>query len=146
MLPLALDGDLEVTSVLCDRFLVDLESRNIRITCISGAWSPRFLDLVVKPPSRPAYPVRKIVLASETIYSLATLSSFVDTFMSILRTSITGETSALGLVAAKKVYFGVGGGVDEFVRVLAEHDERAKLVWESKETGVGRVILEVKSR
>jgi len=84
-----------------------------------------------------------MVLASETIYSLATLSSFVETLLSVLQTSIAGGTSAVGLVAAKKVYFGVGGGVDEFVRVLAEHDGKANVVWESKGAGVGRVILEV---
>lgn len=87
-----------------------------------------------------------MVLASETIYSTTTLSSFVETLLSVLRTPKGGGTSAVGLIAAKKVYFGVGGGVDEFVRVLAEHDGKAKVVWESKGTGVGRVILEVRER
>lgn len=90
--------------------------------------------------------MRTLVLASETIYSLATLSSFVDTLLSVLQTSVAGGASPVGLVAAKKVYFGVGSGVDEFVRVLAEHGGKANVVWESKETGVGRVILEVKNR
>lgn len=143
---MAPDGDLEITSVLCDRFVLDLESRNIRITCIAGAWSPDFLDVVPKPLSRPAYPVKTMVLASETIYSLTTLSSFVNTFLSIIQTSIAAGTFAVGLVAAKKVYFGVGGGIDEFVRVLAEQDGKANVVWESRGTGVGRVILEVNSR
>ena len=48
------------------------------------------------------------------------------------------------LIAAKRVYFGVGGGVDEFLRVLGEMGGRGKVVWETgPESGVGRVILEV---
>ena len=102
--------------------------------------------MISKPPSRQAHPVTTIVLASETIYSLTALSSFVNTLLSVLQTSIAGRSSVVGFVAAKKVYFGVGGGVDEFVKVLAEHDGKANVVWESRGTGVGRVILEVKIR
>jgi protein-histidine N-methyltransferase len=50
------------------------------------------------------------------------------------------------LVAAKKLYFGVGGGVDFFHAVLKERaGERIKVVEKADVTdeGVGRVVWEV---
>lgn len=139
-----LKGDLDVSSDLCSRFLLDLQSNNIQIICISGAWTPEFVQLIPKQPADQLSPLETVVLASETIYSPATLPSFVDTLLDILRQSRASQQSAIGLVAAKRVYFGVGGGVDEFLRALEERDVGSTVVWESSETGVGRLILEVK--
>ena len=93
-----------------------------------------------------SYPLKITVLASETIYSPATLVPFTETLLGVLRMLVGGDLPAIGLVAAKKVYFGVGGGVDEFVKTLEERGGNAKVVWESEGAGVGRVILEVTSR
>lgn len=51
------------------------------------------------------------------------------------------------LVAAKRVYFGVGGGVDEFLTVLSTTDGVAREVWatEGEGAGVGRVVMEVRT-
>lgn len=84
-----------------------------------------------------------LVLASETIYSPRTLTLFIETLLGILQAAKDANETAIGLVAAKRVYFGVGGGVDEFLRISKEKGGEAKLVWESEGSGVGRVILEV---
>ena len=54
--------------------------------------------------------------------------------------------TARALVAAKRVYFGVGGGVDEFLIVLRSTTGVAREVWEThgEGAGVGRVVLEVR--
>ena len=49
------------------------------------------------------------------------------------------------MVAAKKVYFGVGGGIDEFLKVLNELGGKGAMVWESKDEGVSRVIVEIRA-
>lgn len=46
-------------------------------------------------------------------------------------------------MAAKRFYFGVGGGVDDFVAALPRNGLRGRAVWETEGKGVGRVILEV---
>lgn len=55
---------------------------------------------------------------------------------------------ARALVAAKMVYFGVGGGIDEFLSVLKEKGGEGNSVWETKGMGygVGRCIREVTPR
>jgi hypothetical protein len=45
------------------------------------------------------------------------------------------------LVASKKVYFGVGGGVIEFLEELDKYNSSAEVVWEGRQ--VGRVILKI---
>ncbi|EGC44612.1 conserved hypothetical protein [Histoplasma capsulatum var. duboisii H88] len=124
-----------------------------------------------------------LILASETIYSPSSLRSFSETLLALLRcgrglgfTSTSASASspqiepaaepvvtdkntppdckAKALIAAKEVYFGVGGGVDEFLRVMRDHGRRegqigggdgfsVKVRTEVRNEGVGRVVLEV---
>jgi hypothetical protein len=44
-------------------------------------------------------------------------------------------------VAAKKVYFGVGGGVTEFLSELSKHNRIGQIVWEGGQ--VSRVIIRI---
>ncbi|KAI0253384.1 hypothetical protein BJV78DRAFT_1302094 [Lactifluus subvellereus] len=112
--------------------------------------------------SRPPY---DIVLASETIYRAEAL----DAFLGVLRAATTpapapasasetrdggdaapaarrevGEARQppLCLVAAKVLYFGVGGGVEGFVRAVEAEGGAVRTVWERRE-GVGRRIMRV---
>lgn len=85
-------------------------------------------------------------MASETIYSPSALKAFSETLLTLLRRSSIDAIKSRALVAAKKVYFGVGGGVDEFLAVLKELcadglDVQQKLDVQSE--GVGRVVLEI---
>ncbi|PTU23819.1 hypothetical protein P175DRAFT_0448198, partial [Aspergillus ochraceoroseus IBT 24754] len=135
------EGELDITPELVESFQRDLARRGITIKFISGAWSPAFVDLVFSSGERSEY--KTLVLASETIYSPASLVAFSETLLALLRRPLA-ETKAL--VAAKKVYFGVGGGVDEFLAVLrtvSDHCLDVKERLDVKSEGVGRIILEI---
>ena len=73
------------------------------------------------------------MLSSEGIYSPISLPQFT----SVLVTCLRGHA----LVASKKIYFGVGGGVTEFMAELAKHNRNGKVVWEGGQ--VGRVIIQI---
>lgn len=89
------------------------------------------------------------MLAAETIYSPGSLALFSATLLALLGKVERGKA----LVAAKRVYFGVGGSVDEFKRVVStgggvvfevensgvEGCDRAMRV----KGGVGRALCEV---
>ena len=74
-----------------------------------------------------------LVLSSEGIYSPKSLPQFT----SVLLSSLRGHA----LVASKKVYFGVGGGVTEFINELEKHGRSGQIVWEGGQ--VGRVIIQI---
>lgn len=111
------------------------------------------MDLVFFSTQEVTYS-QTLVLASETIYSPASLGAFSETLVALLRRAAAApggqQQSAAALVAAKKVYFGVGGGVDEFLAVLGgvagtlgvEVDVQERL--DVKSEGVGRVVLGVR--
>ncbi|KAJ5563669.1 hypothetical protein N7535_008833 [Penicillium sp. DV-2018c] len=137
------EEEMDITPELVQEFVNDLAQRGIFIEFISGAWSPEFVDLVFSSSDSGR---KTLVLASETIYSPASLMAFSETLLALLRRSNTASARSRALVAAKKVYFGVGGGVDEFLAVLGqlcanELDVQHKLNVQSE--GVGRVVLEV---
>ncbi|KAK4696407.1 hypothetical protein P7C71_g1490, partial [Lecanoromycetidae sp. Uapishka_2] len=83
------------------------------------------------------------IIASETIYSPSSMVPFTEVILKALEASETIGSRAKALVAAKKIYFGVGGSIDEFWSVLERLGGRGAVVWESVGPGVGRVILEV---
>ncbi|MCJ1229187.1 hypothetical protein MMC12_005852 [Toensbergia leucococca] len=134
-------GDLPLPASLLSTFAHDLASQNIRIAAIAGAWSPAFVDLIPAPDV-----TETLVLASETIYEPRTLKSFTSTLLAVLAASQSRSvpfSRSRALIAAKKMYFGVGGGVDQFLEVLREMGGRGKVVWEEDGEGIGRCILEV---
>ncbi|KLJ05376.1 hypothetical protein EMPG_11148 [Blastomyces silverae] len=136
-------------------------------------------------PPQPRLTNLLLILASETIYSPSSLHAFSETLLALLRrggglgsTCTCTSTSApplepaagsavdtdktpppkynsKALIAAKEVYFGVGGGVDEFLGVMRDVGRRegrassdddgfsVKERAEIRNEGVGRVILEV---
>lgn len=143
--PLQKSSDLELSPSLLSSFESNLlRDRHIHISAISGAWSPAFDDLITKPHFS-SISSNTLILASETIYSPASLAAFTNTLIHILSTTEKRGGEARALIAAKKVYFGVGGGVDEFLEVLVARGGTGKVVWESFGGGVERLILEVKT-
>jgi protein-histidine N-methyltransferase len=133
------EGELEIDPEVLQEFLASLGSFSIKLSFYSGAWSPKFVSLVDQ--GLPSGPTRLTVVGAETIYSPAALKSFAETLMSLLRTNISVEKAAL--IAAKKVYFGVGGSMEDFCDIV-----RAKggVVEQTREEldGVRRVVVEVK--
>ena len=143
------EEELDITPELLENFQQDLTKRGITIDFISGAWSPAFVDLVFSSSStEERRDSQTLVLASETIYSPSSLGAFSETLLALLQRSAatTEESKSRALVAAKKVYFGVGGGVDEFLAVLKEASHGSDVDVNEVDIisgGVGRVILEV---
>jgi protein-histidine N-methyltransferase len=142
--PWPADDDLEITPDLIQRFTADLDACGIAVDIFSGAWGPRFVELVpVKP---------WLVLASETIYSPASLPAFTQTMVGVVDRH--GNHAPRALVAAKMVYFGVGGGVHEFLRLLRDgysNVGKERYVFDTfeiaeKSGGVARVVLELPLR
>lgn len=135
------EDDLELTPAFLGDFLADIEQRDIHIDFISGAWGEQFLDLLDHRP-RDNY---TFVLASETIYSPSTLRPFTTLLMHLISSIDTGSGNGRALIAAKNFYFGVGGGVDEFLHLLASMGGEAREVVTAGEEGrgVARVVLEV---
>ncbi|KAI9702051.1 MAG: hypothetical protein M1836_001395 [Candelina mexicana] len=134
------DDDLEITPEMLHHFLADLQRCGISLEAISGAWGKQFVELL----SHDERQVRRLVLASETIYSPASLGTFTETLLELIRGG--GKAAVMALVAAKRVYFGVGGGVDEFCRALARLGGEAHeipCVAENGSEGVSRVVLEI---
>jgi protein-histidine N-methyltransferase len=101
------NGDLEITPELTDAFAAALKAQGITLNLVSGSWSPSppFLSHIPTAPE-----MNILVLASETIYSPTALSSFTEALIGILKQVRMGKA----MIAAKKVYFGVGGSVDAF--------------------------------
>ena len=137
-------NEIETKPDAVQQFEDDLAKMKVTVTAISGSWTPELAGMVsstYRVTSGTSH--ETIVLASETIYSPATIRSFTETLLSILGKAQEQGSTAKALVAAKRVYFGVGGGIDEFLRVLGGLGGRGHVVWESQGAGVGRVIIEV---
>ena len=131
------NADLYLTPTLLAAFKSHLSSVGITLTLLSGSWSPvpHLLDLI---PSDPA--LNTFILASETIYSPSSLAAFTDAMGALMQRVKTGKA----VVAAKRVYFGVGGSVDEFRRVCADRGCVAyEMDFEGLEVGVRRCLVEV---
>ena len=135
-------GDLDITPGLLSQFTRDLSERNIRLNFVSGSWGSDFVELT-SPVSFGHTPKVTLVLASETIYSPLTIPIFTSTLLSLLASAQSRAGEAQALLAAKKIYFGIGGGVDEFVGSLSERGGSNEKVWETSGGGVGRVVLRV---
>lgn len=133
-------GDLYLTPSLVTAFQATLAEAPLTLSLVSGSWVPvqSFVDLV---PSAPH--MNTLVLASETIYSPAVLSAFADACVGLLRRVRMGKA----IVAAKRVYFGVGGGVDAFKEEAAARGAVVADVENSGvemgQGGVRRCLLEV---
>ena len=130
------ESDVEITPELLNDFTTALDGRHISIDAVSGAWSESFVALAcnVVPTTG-----RRLVMASETIYSPTSLTPFANVLHGALRTA--PDTHAL--VAAKRVYFGVGGGVDDFVQAMESFAGVRTLVRVMTTEGVARVVVEV---
>jgi len=109
----------------------------ISFNFVSGPWSEDFEDEITAPMAAKYENV--LILASETIYDLNSLPAFTNTVMNLLRAY---KAASKAWIAAKKLYFGVGGGVDAFVQAV---ETRGGFVKEIMNTthGVNRVVLEV---
>lgn len=132
------DQELDITSEVVDRCLKTLEKACIEITLVSGSWGADFVKLIKDQRSSCASQ-RYLVLASETIYDTHNLGTFARTVLDL----IDGSSKSAAYVAAKKMYFGVGGGIEEFELSLGRAGGHLRLCEDVKGASVGRGIWKV---
>jgi hypothetical protein len=138
------EGELDIDDELLHAFGMGLEQRNIKLSFYSGAWSPAFVQLVTSTSSsrRGALDPPLLILGAETIYSPMALNSFTESMMTIL--DLQGENESMALVAAKKIYFGVGGSIEDFCDAVRAGGGVVEQIREEVD-GVRRAVVEVKS-
>jgi protein-histidine N-methyltransferase len=139
-------SELDITPALKAAFLKSLEDLDINLFFYSGPWHS------LKDHLQTARVDFDLVLTSETIYQLDSLDSLIDLLDVASTRKGNSNDHPFCLVAAKVLYFGVGGGISEFTRRLRLRDGPveggkrrkgdANAVWE-KNVGVGRRILRV---
>ena len=134
----AMEGELEIDADLVEKFLSSLKSHDIILSFFSGAWSSDFVQMVVQKMG--SYPARLTILGAETIYSPVALRSFAETLMGLLEKMPQREKIAF--VAAKKVYFGVGGSIGDFCDAVEAKGAISKQIREESH-GVRRVVIEI---
>jgi hypothetical protein len=135
------EGELEIDAELVEKFFSSLKSHDIILSFLSGTWSPEFVRLAVL--NMGTSPARLTILGAETIYSPVALRSFAETVMSLLDKMPAGEK--LAFVAAKKVYFGVGGSIEDFCDAVRANGAVVKQIREESD-GVRRAVVEVKPK
>jgi protein-histidine N-methyltransferase len=130
--------DLYITPGLLQAFKTCLTNTGITLTFLSGSWSPTSALLPLIPSSPD---LNTFILGSETIYSPASLTAFADAIVALMGRVKMGKT----LVAAKRVYFGVGGSVDGFREECSRRGcVASELEFEGLgEGGVRRCLVEV---
>ncbi|CAO2658104.1 Nn.00g073640.m01.CDS01 [Neocucurbitaria sp. VM-36] len=132
------NGDLYLTPALLASFKNTLSTTGLTLTLISGSWLPvsTLLSLIPSTPD-----LNTFILGSETIYSPASLTAFTEAMTELMKRVKSGKT----IVAAKRVYFGVGGSVDGFREECARRGCVAyEMEFEGLESdGVRRCLVEV---
>ncbi|TEY81835.1 hypothetical protein BOTCAL_0031g00270 [Botryotinia calthae] len=132
------EGELDIDEALISEFISALTSRNINISLFSGAWSQDFVSLVTDKLHLSCE--NTIIIGAETIYSPAALKAFAETLMALLDLSTGPNKTAL--IGAKKVYFGVGGSIEDFIEDVIAHGAQVTQVREESD-GVRRAVIEV---
>lgn len=141
----SVEGELEITEYVVESFKAFLSSSRINLSFVSGGWCPDFVDLIyTSSPELPSGGAtgRTLVMGAETIYSPFALSVFTETLLLILRREHDDPSSrqAVAIVAAKRLYFGVGGSLDDFVDRIRELGVAVSTVREETE-GVRRGVV-----
>jgi protein-histidine N-methyltransferase len=135
------NGELYVTPEILTAFKKAVSEIGIIMTFISGSWTPveKLLEMVPSSPD-----LNTFILGSETIYSPASLTAFTDAIVALMGRVKTGKT----MVAAKRVYFGVGGSVDGFREACAQrgcvaYEMEFEGLGDGSDGGVRRCLVEV---
>ena len=151
----SLEGELELGPDVVQAFQTYLVERNINLTFLSGGWSPEFVQLLydhlpVTASHESGPPPVSLLLGAETIYSPFALQAFNETVFAVLER----EQDALGaqaaaFVAAKRLYFGVGGSLDDFIeqaQAKGGHITKLREETEGVARGVVRCVTQSQSQ
>lgn len=106
------DDELLLTPTLLDAFYQDIQSRNISLVFISGTWG-RFFNKIAE--SQIVVNTSLLLITSETIYQPENLPVVAETLIEMLLANLHKSKA---LIAAKDIYFGVGGSIVELEKYL----------------------------
>ncbi|KDN70944.1 hypothetical protein CSUB01_08161 [Colletotrichum sublineola] len=115
----ALEDELELTPEVVQQFQDFLVSSQISLNFLSGGWSVELVDLLYETQSKldKSDSFDTLLVGAETIYSPFALEAFNEMVFAILSREQRerGNCQSQALVGAKRLYFGVGGSLDDFV-------------------------------
>ncbi|CAJ2501023.1 Uu.00g038760.m01.CDS01 [Anthostomella pinea] len=137
------EGELELTPEVLTAFQTYLLGANFSLLFFSGGWSAEFVDLVTSadiPAAETDLKQVTIIIGAETIYSPFALGAFTQTIFSLMEHDKAKGHEAEALVGAKKLYFGVGGSLDDFVVQARDRGAIVEQVREEME-GVRRGVV-----
>ncbi|KAF5632218.1 MNI1 s-adenosylmethionine-dependent methyltransferase of the seven beta-strand family [Fusarium sp. NRRL 52700] len=138
----SIEGEVELGPDVLAAFEQSLKEANVTLSFVSGAWSQEFVDLIYTLPSSHDQVMNTLLLGAETIYSPFALQAFLGTLFSILeKEKKTNGNEAAALVGAKRLYFGVGGSLDDFVDKARQKGARVEQLREEVE-GVRRGVVQ----
>lgn len=138
----SIEGELELSPGIVQAFENFLSSSGIQLSFISGAWSPEFISCLYDLPAfSSASPApRTLMIGAETIYSPFALQAFAQTVFAVLDREKASGATAAAYVAAKRLYFGVGGSLDDFIDVARSKGATVTELREESE-GVRRGVV-----
>ncbi|KAF5020701.1 hypothetical protein F66182_7263 [Fusarium sp. NRRL 66182] len=138
----SIEGEVELGPQVLAAFQKSLAESNITLFFVSGAWSQEFVDLIYTLPSGDVQPSNTLLLGAETIYSPFALRAFLETMFLILERERKTEGSEAGAyVGAKRLYFGVGGSLDDFIDKAQQKGAKVEQLREETE-GVRRGVVQ----
>lgn len=120
-----LNDELLLTKALLDAFKADLESKNISLSFISGSWGRAFMNIVSQHQISPKE--NTLILTAETIYQPDTLPVISETLIELLLQNKQHASPVKCLLAAKDIYFGVGGSIVEFEDYMTKRIQHSNL-------------------
>jgi hypothetical protein len=140
------EGELHIDEQLLSEFQTSLQEKGVKLDFFSGSWGTEFVSLVkdsIPPPPKTGDEASQegngmLVLGAETIYSPFALRSFAETLVGLLE--LNEDSKAF--VGAKKVYFGVGGSMEDFCDAVRRGGAVVEEVREESD-GVRRSVVEV---
>lgn len=112
------NDELLLTEQLIDSFYQDMKQRNIQLSLISGSWGRKFNTLLYSLMSN-VNNDQVLVITSETIYQPENLPLISETLIDI---NNHFNNNSHTLVAAKDIYFGVGGSILDFQDYLTRRN------------------------
>ncbi|KAH0498722.1 hypothetical protein TgHK011_005961 [Trichoderma gracile] len=138
----SIEGELELSPSIVQAFETFLSSSGIQLSFISGAWSPEFINCLYGLPafSSDSPAPRTLMIGAETIYSPFALQAFAQTVFAVLDREKASGATAAAYVAAKRLYFGVGGSLDDFIEVARSKGATVTELREESE-GVRRGVV-----
>ncbi|KAL6858636.1 hypothetical protein J3F83DRAFT_717753 [Trichoderma novae-zelandiae] len=137
-----IEGELELSPGIAQAFEHFLSSSGIQLSFVSGAWSPEFISCLYDLPafSSESPAPRTLMVGAETIYSPFALQAFAQTVFAVLDREKASGATAAAYVAAKRLYFGVGGSLDDFIEVARSKGATVSELREESE-GVRRGVV-----